>query len=109
MGSGCYWQWVLSGSGPRHCGGRQQYGRRRAGRSSATTPPPRPTRAASFYDLNAHLSYDLDARNFLCATGYVSRDHFRLASDTTVEYHNTAASLKWQHGSSLVPEVRPAL
>ncbi|WP_223648441.1 TonB-dependent receptor [Hymenobacter psoromatis] len=56
--------------------------------------------AASFYDLNAHLSYDLDARNSLYATGYVSRDHFRLASDTTFEYRNTAASVKWQHGFS---------
>ena len=56
--------------------------------------------AASFYDLNANLSYDLDARNSLYATGYTSRDHFRLASDTTFEYRNTVASLKWQHGFS---------
>ncbi len=56
--------------------------------------------AASFYDLNAHLSYDLDVHNSLYATGYVSRDRFRLASDTTFEYRNTAASLKWQHGFS---------
>ncbi len=56
--------------------------------------------AASFYDLNAHLSYDLDARNSLYATGYVSRDRFRLASDTAFEYRNVAASARWQHGFS---------
>jgi hypothetical protein len=53
--------------------------------------------AASFYDLSAHLVYDLGAKNSLAATGYLSHDRFRLASDTIYEYRNTAASLKWKH------------
>jgi hypothetical protein len=53
--------------------------------------------AASFYDLSAYLVYDLDAKNSLAATGYLSHDRFRLASDTIYEYQNTAASLRWKH------------
>lgn len=53
--------------------------------------------AASFYDLNATLAYDLNKRNVLLASGYLSHDRFRLASDTVYEYQNTAASLKWKH------------
>jgi hypothetical protein len=53
--------------------------------------------AASFYDLSAYLVYDFNAKNSLAATGYLSHDRFRLASDTIYEYQNTAASLKWKH------------
>jgi hypothetical protein len=53
--------------------------------------------AASFYDLSAYLTYDLDAKNSLAATGYISHDRFRLATDTIYEYRNTAAALKWKH------------
>ncbi|TVT40398.1 TonB-dependent receptor [Hymenobacter setariae] len=53
--------------------------------------------AASFYDLSAYLTYDLDDKNSLSATGYFSHDRFRLASDTIYEYRNTAAALKWKH------------
>jgi hypothetical protein len=53
--------------------------------------------AASFYDLSAYLVYDLNPKNSLAATGYLSHDRFRLASDTIYEYQNTAASLKWKH------------
>jgi hypothetical protein len=59
--------------------------------------------AASFYDLSAYLTYDLGPNNSLAATGYLSHDRFRLASDTIYEYRNTAASLRWKHtfGSKL--------
>ena len=53
--------------------------------------------AASFYDLSAHLSYDIDAKNSVYATGYLSRDYFKLSADTSYEYHNLAGSLKWKH------------
>ena len=53
--------------------------------------------AAGFSDLSAHLTYDLNDRNSLYATGYYSRDRFRLASDTVYAYGNTAGSLKWKH------------
>ncbi|MVN76621.1 TonB-dependent receptor plug domain-containing protein [Hymenobacter sp. HMF4947] len=53
--------------------------------------------AASFYDLSAHISYDFSDRNSLYATGYYSRDRFRLATDTVYAYSNVAGSLKWKH------------
>jgi len=53
--------------------------------------------AASFSDLSGHLAYDLNDRNSLYATGYYSRDRFRLATDTVYNYQNLAASLKWKH------------
>ncbi|MDJ0363802.1 TonB-dependent receptor [Hymenobacter sp. H14-R3] len=53
--------------------------------------------AASFYDLSAYLTYDFNPHNSLSATGYLSHDRFRLASDTVYEYRNAAASLKWKH------------
>ena len=56
--------------------------------------------AASFYDLSAQLSYDLDENNSLYASGYLSHDRFRLASDTVFAYRNIAGSLKWKHSLS---------
>lgn len=53
--------------------------------------------SASFYDVSAHFSYDLNERNSLAATGYYSSDRFRLASDTTYRYASIAASAKWRH------------
>ncbi|WP_400191559.1 carboxypeptidase-like regulatory domain-containing protein [Hymenobacter sp. B81] len=53
--------------------------------------------AASFYDLNAHLTHELNERNTFYATGYLSRDKFKLASDTLYAYRNLAGSLKWKH------------
>ncbi|QKG57815.1 TonB-dependent receptor [Hymenobacter sp. BRD128] len=53
--------------------------------------------AASFYDLSAYLTYDLNPNNSLSVTGYLSHDRFRLASDTIYEYRNQAASLNWKH------------
>ncbi|WP_375416496.1 carboxypeptidase-like regulatory domain-containing protein [uncultured Hymenobacter sp.] len=53
--------------------------------------------AASFYDLSAHISHTVDDKNTVYATGYLSRDRFRLATDTTYEYQNRTASLKWKH------------
>ena len=53
--------------------------------------------AASFYDVSAHISHELDKKNTLYATGYLSHDRFKLASDTSYEYSNRTLSLKWKH------------
>lgn len=53
--------------------------------------------AASFYDLNAHVTHEINEKNTLYLTGYISNDKFRLASDTVYKYTNQAASLKWNH------------
>jgi len=56
--------------------------------------------SASFYDLAAHLSHEINDKNSVYATGYFSTDRFRLASDTTYHYTNQTASLKWRHNFS---------
>jgi len=56
--------------------------------------------SASFYDLTAHVSHELNDKNRLYATGYLSADKFRLAGDTAYQYVNQTASLKWQHNFS---------
>lgn len=52
---------------------------------------------ASFYDLNAILTYEINENNSLYATGYFSSDQFTLNSDTLYRYSNQAATLKWKH------------
>ncbi len=52
---------------------------------------------ASFYDLNANISHDIDAKNSLYLTGYFSKDHFTLNSDTLYSYRNKNATVKWKH------------
>ena len=53
--------------------------------------------AASFYDVTAHISHEINEKNSVYATAYYSTDRFRLASDTSYHYTNQNASLKWRH------------
>ncbi len=50
---------------------------------------------AAFQDLNARITWKPDDKNSLELSGYQSRDAFRLNSDTTYNYSNTIASLRW--------------
>ncbi|MPR34981.1 TonB-dependent receptor [Salmonirosea aquatica] len=52
---------------------------------------------ASFYDVNAHISHEINEKNSVYVTGYLSRDRFRLFGDTIYAYQNQLASLKWKH------------
>jgi hypothetical protein len=52
---------------------------------------------AGFYDVNLHVTHDADERNTVYFTGYLSHDNFRLNTDTTYEYQNRTATLKWKH------------
>ena len=52
---------------------------------------------AQFYDLNLHITHDYNEKNSLYLTGYLSRDKFRLNSDTSYRYQNQTATLKWKH------------
>ena len=53
--------------------------------------------SASFYDVTAYVSHEINEKNSVYATAYFSADRFRLASDTTYRYLNQTASLKWRH------------
>jgi hypothetical protein len=55
------------------------------------------TSRASFYDLNASISYDINKNNKIDISSYLSHDSFRLNSDTVYSYDNNIASLRWRH------------
>jgi hypothetical protein len=52
---------------------------------------------ASFYDLNAKLTYDLNKNNKIEFSSYFSHDAFRFNSDTVYSYDNRIFALKWRH------------
>ncbi|MFI5136308.1 MAG: TonB-dependent receptor domain-containing protein [Sphingobacteriales bacterium] len=52
---------------------------------------------ASFYDLNLDISHQIDKNNSIYITTYASDDNFRLNSDTTYNFHNKDANIKWKH------------
>lgn len=52
---------------------------------------------AMFYDLNGRLAWDIGKKNKIDMSGYFSNDAFRLNSDTTYNYINSIASLRWRH------------
>lgn len=52
---------------------------------------------ASFYDLNTQISHEIDSKNSLFFTGYMSKDKFKLAADTLYRFKNQNASIKWKH------------
>ena len=52
---------------------------------------------AGFYDLNLNLTHELNKKNTIYFTGYMSKDHFNLNSDTVYGYSNRNFSLKWKH------------
>ncbi len=55
---------------------------------------------AGFYDVNAHLAYQVNNKNNIYVTGYLSSDRFKLNSDTSYGYNNKNISLKWKHSFS---------
>lgn len=52
---------------------------------------------AFFYDANLSVSHQINAKNNLYFSGYISSDKFNLASDTTYRYDNRNISLRWKH------------
>jgi outer membrane receptor protein involved in Fe transport len=53
--------------------------------------------SASFYDINLGISHQIDDKNNIYITGYMSHDKFRLNSDTAYSYGNKNANIKWKH------------
>jgi len=52
---------------------------------------------AGFYDVNLRLTHEINAKNSLFFTGYLSSDRFTLNSDTLYTYQNRNANLQWKH------------
>ena len=52
---------------------------------------------ASFYDFNTTISHEINEKNSLLLSGYLSEDNFKLGTDTLYNYHNQNVSLRWNH------------
>jgi hypothetical protein len=52
---------------------------------------------AAFYDLNLAITQEINSKNNLYISGYISNDRFKLQGDTAYSYSNQAASIKWRH------------
>ena len=52
---------------------------------------------ASFYDLNLNITHQINKKNNLFLSGYLSKDQFNLNNDTSYHYGNQSISLKWKH------------
>jgi hypothetical protein len=53
--------------------------------------------SASFYDVNLDISHQIDDKNNIYITTYLSNDKFKLNSDTAYSYGNKNANIKWKH------------
>jgi hypothetical protein len=53
--------------------------------------------SASFSDFNFDLSHQINDKNNIYLSSYLSNDQFRLNSDTTYKYSNKSIILKWKH------------
>jgi hypothetical protein len=51
----------------------------------------------SFYDTNLRVVHEIDSKNNLELSGYLSHDAFRFRNDTVYSYNNRIASIKWRH------------
>ncbi|MFD0795168.1 TonB-dependent receptor domain-containing protein [Mucilaginibacter litoreus] len=52
---------------------------------------------ASFYDFNLDISHQINEKNNIYVTSYISRDKFKLNSDTAYSYSNRNINIKWKH------------
>lgn len=52
---------------------------------------------AAFNDINFNITHEIDKKNSVYFTGYLSNDRFNLNNDTTYHYGNRNLSLKWKH------------
>jgi len=52
---------------------------------------------ADFYDASIHITHIINDKNTIYLSGYTSDDKFNLNNDTTYEYSNRNANLKWKH------------
>ena len=53
--------------------------------------------SATFNDFNLDLSHQINEKNNIYLSSYLSNDQFRLNSDTTYKYSNKSIAIKWKH------------
>ncbi len=52
---------------------------------------------AAFNDINFNITHEINKKNSIYFTGYMSNDRFNLNNDTSYHYGNRNVSLKWKH------------
>lgn len=52
---------------------------------------------ANFYDANLKLNHQLNNKNNIFLSTYISDDNFKFPFDTTYQYQNKLGTLKWSH------------
>jgi hypothetical protein len=53
--------------------------------------------SASFYDVTANISHQVNDNNNIYLSAYTSKDKFKLNNDTAYSYSDQNASIKWKH------------
>ncbi len=53
--------------------------------------------SAGFNDIQGLLTFDIDKKNSISVSGYLSTDHFELYKESAIEYENLTSSVKWDH------------
>ena len=53
--------------------------------------------SASFYDITANVSHQVNENNNIYLSAYTSKDKFKLNNDTAYSYSDQNASIKWKH------------
>jgi len=53
--------------------------------------------SAYFYDANAFLTYNMNGNNKINVFAYLSNDQFGFSKNTSYQYNNLLASVKWKH------------
>lgn len=53
--------------------------------------------SASFYDIQGLLTVDVNARNSVSLSGYISNDNFNYYRENAINYKNFASTLRWKH------------
>jgi CarboxypepD_reg-like domain/TonB-dependent Receptor Plug Domain len=53
--------------------------------------------SANFNDIQGLLIYDINNKNSVSLSGYISNDYFDYYKESTISYRNIASTLKWRH------------
>ena len=53
--------------------------------------------SASFYDIQGLLSFDINEKNSISLSGYMSNDFFDYYKESAISYDNLASTLRWKH------------
>jgi hypothetical protein len=53
--------------------------------------------SASFYDIQGLLTFDINNKNSVSLSGYLSNDNFDYYKESAINYRNLSSTLKWRH------------